>query len=111
MRIVDRGSRIEPRSGVGLTQFSLLHPSLRSPRSSKGFTLIELIIVITIIVVLMGLFLNRALFYMEQAEKTAMEQVAGSIPVSYTHLRAHETRHDLVCRLLLEKKKKKKKTK
>ena len=27
--------------------------------------------------------------------------------VSYTHLRAHETRHDLVCRLLLEKKKQK----
>src|SRR5450756_2433543 len=26
-------------------------------------------------------------------------------PVSYTHLRAHETRHDLVCRLLLAKKK------
>ena len=25
-------------------------------------------------------------------------------PVSYTHLRAHETSHDLVCRLLLEKK-------
>src|SRR5450756_2324712 len=32
----------------------------------------------------------------------------GYSPVSYTHLRAHETRHDLVCRLLLEKKKKKK---
>src|SRR5450756_2057672 len=33
---------------------------------------------------------------------------AGSLQtVSYTHLRAHETRHDLVCRLLLEKKKKK----
>src|SRR5450756_2927825 len=28
-----------------------------------------------------------------------------SPPVSYTHLRAHETRHDLVCRLLLEKQK------
>ena len=27
-------------------------------------------------------------------------------PVSYTHLRAHETRGNLVCRLLLEKKKK-----
>src|SRR5450756_3012050 len=26
----------------------------------------------------------------------------GYYPVSYTHLRAHETRHDLVCRLLLE---------
>ena len=32
-------------------------------------------------------------------------------PVSYTHLRAHETRHDLVCRLLLEKKKKNKENK
>src|SRR5450759_173183 len=31
----------------------------------------------------------------------------GTVAVSYTHLRAHETRHDLVCRLLLEKKKKK----
>src|SRR5678815_2449890 len=29
-------------------------------------------------------------------------------PVSYTHLRAHETPEHLVCRLLLEKKKKKK---
>ena len=28
------------------------------------------------------------------------------VPVSYTHLRAHETVLDLVCRLLLEKKKK-----
>src|SRR5450756_2796761 len=27
----------------------------------------------------------------------------SSYSVSYTHLRAHETRHDLVCRLLLEK--------
>src|SRR5450756_2937090 len=32
---------------------------------------------------------------------------ATSGSVSYTHLRAHETRHDLVCRLLLEKKKNK----
>ena len=29
-----------------------------------------------------------------------------SIPVSYTHLRAHETLRYLVCRLLLEKKNK-----
>src|SRR5450756_2958868 len=27
---------------------------------------------------------------------------ASRVSVSYTHLRAHETRHDLVCRLLLE---------
>ena len=32
--------------------------------------------------------------------------LAGVAPVSYTHLRAHETVLDLVCRLLLEKKKK-----
>ena len=31
----------------------------------------------------------------------------GLMAVSYTHLRAHETVLDLVCRLLLEKKKKK----
>ena len=30
----------------------------------------------------------------------------GWVSVSYTHLRAHETVLDLVCRLLLEKKKK-----
>ena len=30
---------------------------------------------------------------------------ANVVPVSYTHLRAHETVLDLVCRLLLEKKK------
>src|SRR5450756_800768 len=30
--------------------------------------------------------------------------VVNMVAVSYTHLRAHETRHDLVCRLLLEKK-------
>src|SRR5660398_22582 len=35
--------------------------------------------------------------------------VDGSVnPVSYTHLRAHETKANLVCRLLLEKKKQKK---
>ena len=33
------------------------------------------------------------------------EHGGSAIPVSYTHLRAHETVLDLVCRLLLEKKK------
>ena len=31
-------------------------------------------------------------------------ELATPIPVSYTHLRAHETPEHLVCRLLLEKK-------
>src|SRR5450756_790570 len=37
-----------------------------------------------------------------EAKPGGEEAVAEA--VSYTHLRAHETRHDLVCRLLLEKK-------
>jgi prepilin-type N-terminal cleavage/methylation domain-containing protein len=52
--------------------------------SERGFTLLELIVVITIIVVLMGVFFNRVLFYQEQAEKTAMEQVAGVIQSALT---------------------------
>src|SRR5450756_724817 len=32
----------------------------------------------------------------------ALDGLEGHQAVSYTHLRAHETRHDLVCRLLLE---------
>ena len=34
-----------------------------------------------------------------------IEEPEPLTPVSYTHLRAHETVLDLVCRLLLEKKK------
>src|SRR5450759_5588733 len=39
-------------------------------------------------------------------DKIEITSSIKAYPVSYTHLRAHETRHDLVCRLLLEKKKK-----
>src|SRR5450756_250507 len=37
----------------------------------------------------------------ESLRDTAARVLPYYIPVSYTHLRAHETRHDLVCRLLL----------
>eukprot|EP00825_Cyclidium_porcatum_P012866 TRINITY_DN16730_c0_g1_i1.p1 TRINITY_DN16730_c0_g1~~TRINITY_DN16730_c0_g1_i1.p1 ORF type:complete len:117 (-),score=6.78 TRINITY_DN16730_c0_g1_i1:8-358(-) len=42
------------------------------------------------------------------SSRSQQPMYSALIPVSYTHLRAHETRHDLVCRLLLEKKKKNK---
>ena len=45
----------------------------------------------------------------DSAERLLAGQLGGQAapdPVSYTHLRAHETVLDLVCRLLLEKKKK-----
>src|SRR5450756_2368508 len=38
-------------------------------------------------------------------DKEPALRVRPARPVSYTHLRAHETRHEIVCRLLLEKKK------
>eukprot|EP00658_Telonema_sp_P-2_P025694 TRINITY_DN2034_c0_g1_i2.p1 TRINITY_DN2034_c0_g1~~TRINITY_DN2034_c0_g1_i2.p1 ORF type:complete len:314 (-),score=131.11 TRINITY_DN2034_c0_g1_i2:80-1021(-) len=47
---------------------------------------------------------------MDEAEKLRQEETArlrSQTPVSYTHLRAHETPEHLVCRLLLEKKKNK----
>src|SRR5450756_1387757 len=48
---------------------------------------------------LSGNFTSSVLQYFPRTSHTI-----ATIPVSYTHLRAHETRHDLVCRLLLEKK-------
>ena len=37
--------------------------------------------------------------------RVILDTTGAERPVSYTHLRAHETVLDLVCRLLLEKKK------
>lgn len=45
----------------------------------RGFTLIELIVVIIVIVVLAGVFLSRVPFYQAQAEKAAMQQVEGAL--------------------------------
>ena len=43
----------------------------------------------------------------ENLSATTLRNIIGDMePVSYTHLRAHETDSYLVCRLLLEKKKK-----
>src|SRR5450756_238493 len=44
-------------------------------------------------------------FYWSLTDFTGYSADVTFVAVSYTHLRAHETRHDLVCRLLLEKKK------
>ena len=42
----------------------------------------------------------------DEYARLALAIIDNPMPVSYTHLRAHETVLDLVCRLLLEKKKK-----
>lgn len=42
----------------------------------RGFSLFELVIALTIISILIGVFLDRALFYKERLEKSRMEEVA-----------------------------------
>jgi prepilin-type N-terminal cleavage/methylation domain-containing protein len=54
--------------------------SVRNPQS--GFTLFELIVVVVIISILAATFLNRVMYYQEQAEKTAMVEVAAAIQTS-----------------------------
>eukprot|EP00658_Telonema_sp_P-2_P012446 TRINITY_DN14737_c0_g1_i1.p1 TRINITY_DN14737_c0_g1~~TRINITY_DN14737_c0_g1_i1.p1 ORF type:complete len:455 (-),score=122.93 TRINITY_DN14737_c0_g1_i1:97-1461(-) len=51
--------------------------------------------------------MSQALSKVAQATRSETLDLSGWGPVSYTHLRAHETPEHLVCRLLLEKKKKK----
>ena len=48
----------------------------RAFRRLAGFSLFELVVSLTLIAVLVGVFLDRALYYREAAEKSAMEQVA-----------------------------------
>jgi prepilin-type N-terminal cleavage/methylation domain-containing protein len=48
-------------------------------KASRGFTLLELIIVIIIVAVLAGSLLSRIPYYQEQAEKTVVEQMAAAM--------------------------------
>ncbi len=51
----------------------------RHPEFSKGFSLLELMVVTGIIALLAGMFLSRVPYYQEQAEKTVMEQMVGAM--------------------------------
>ncbi len=46
---------------------------------AEGFTLIELVIVISLVAILAGMLLSRALVYQELAEKAAMQQVVSAL--------------------------------
>ena len=64
------------------------------PSSERGFTLIEMVIVIVVVALLATTFANRVWFYQEQAEKAAMVEVAGVIQsalvMRYGQLMIHE---------------------
>ena len=87
IRIQDSGFGIQgraarsprPLAGEGLGGKVTSVSRIQNPKSCKGFTLIEFIVVIIIIVVLAGLFLTRIPLYQEQAEKAAMQQVEGAL--------------------------------
>lgn len=48
-------------------------------KSASGFSLFEFLVVVASIALLGGVLLERARFYQEQAEKAAMEQMAGAL--------------------------------
>ena len=50
------------------------------------------------------IFMLGTTSFLSWASVAVLAAVLAVVPVSYTHLRAHETVLDLVCRLLLEKK-------
>jgi general secretion pathway protein G len=56
-----------------------MKPMNKKALNSRGFSLIELAVVVSVIGVLAAVLLDRMLFYQEQAEKAAMEQMAGTL--------------------------------
>lgn len=61
--------------GVNLSPF----PFPLVPHSSKGFTLVEMLVVISIVGILASMLFSRVLIYQELAEKAAMQQVASAL--------------------------------
>ncbi len=53
-------------------------------RTQRGFSLLELIVVISIVAVLAATFLSRVPIYTEQAEQAAMEQTVGAMQSALT---------------------------
>lgn len=52
---------------------------MNSKKTDRGFTLIELVIVISLVGILASIFFSRVLYYQEMAEKAAMQQVVGTL--------------------------------
>jgi prepilin-type N-terminal cleavage/methylation domain-containing protein len=64
------GSELNPRLDVYRSS---------THQSSKGFTLIELVIVVSLVGIMASMLFSRVLFYQEMAEKAAMQQVISAV--------------------------------
>jgi prepilin-type N-terminal cleavage/methylation domain-containing protein len=67
-------SGCDVRRAEGLTQ-----SSAPSPECCRGFTLVELLIVISIVAIMAKMLLNRVFVYQEVVEKAAMQQVVSAV--------------------------------
>ena len=76
--------------GRRMTRFEQRMQTALFARSPQGYALTEA---------------GAQLLERAEAVEQAMRLARAGVAVSYTHLRAHETGRNLVCRLLLEKKK------
>src|SRR5450756_1766441 len=78
---------------------SLIAPTLLRYAIDYGMVAQNLVVINQIVIVYVLAYTANWFFTYWQ---TYLMSKVGQDTVSYTHLRAHETRHDLVCRLLLE---------
>ena len=69
------GGSCDRHRAEGLTQSSVLCPQ----SSGRGFTLIEMLIVISLVGILASMLFSRILFYQEMAEKAAVQQVVSAL--------------------------------
>lgn len=84
--------------GAGLKGHDL-HYRAGSRRSPRGFTLIEMVIVICLVGILASILFSRVLLYQELAEKAAMQQVVSALQTAlvleYGHSMANSTGSEL----------------
>src|SRR5450756_2741395 len=106
------GSAVDERSRRATSDVFTFKQTLRDLARHPVRTLLVSILIAVLMVASAGIYamsinVRHTISEIEKTHSINAYLLRGLDPVSYTHLRAHETRHDLVCRLLLEKKKKK----
>jgi prepilin-type N-terminal cleavage/methylation domain-containing protein len=75
-------------------------PGMRGTLKQRGFTLLELVVVIVIISILLNIAINALLRYQVDAERTAMQSVLGGLRSAVTIQVAHALMQDDKPRIL-----------